>query len=181
MFSLLEDPYTCLTTTLTVLVELRYALYLVRTNTRKTFPPLAFAADLDVGDSRSAMLRSLDDACLARIREATRYVLEGAGDSCRPPSFIDYEADRYVVWAGLDEAKLPLSTLSDGDVAAQLEVMGRRGCGDRIRVHMAIEVDTGGGGGGGEGGCDGEEEGDDESVGSDETMVCPEAEMETAE
>jgi hypothetical protein len=147
MFSLLADPYACLTTTRTVLVELRYALYLVRANIRKTFPPLAFAAVVNVGDSRAAMLRSLDDACLERIREATRYTMP-EGECCR---FTDYEADRYVVWTGLDEAKLPLSTLSDADVERQLEMMGRRDCGDRLRVHMAVEVNTGGGEAGGDG------------------------------
>jgi hypothetical protein len=147
MFDLLDDPFTCLSTTRTVLVELRYALYLVRANIRKTFPSLAFAAKLSV-DSRSALLRSLDDACFERIREATKYTIESR--CC----FTDYEADRYVVWTGLDDAKLPLSTLSDGDVKAQLELMERRGCLDRIRVHMAIEVDTG---------VDGAARGDDDS------------------
>lgn len=151
MFDLLDDPFTCLATTRTVLVELRYALYLVRADIRKTFPPLAFAAKLNV-DSRSALLRSLDDLCFERIREATKYTVESR---CR---FTDYEADRYVVWTGLDDAKLPLSTLSDGEVSAQLELMERRGCLDRIRVHMAIEVDTAVGAGdcGGEDSEDGE-------------------------
>lgn len=137
MFDLLDDPFADLAPTRTVLVELRYAFYLVRANIRKTFPALAFAAKLNV-DSRSDLLRSLDDACFERIHEATQYTLEVG--YC----FTDYEADRYVVWTGLDDAKLPLSTLADQDVEAQLELMERRGCQDRIRVHMAIEVDLAG-------------------------------------
>ncbi len=136
MFGLLDDPFADVATTRTVLVELRYAFYLVRANIRKTFPSLAFAAKLNV-DSRSGLLRSLDDICFERIHEATKYTMESG--YC----FADYEADRYVVWTSLDEAKLPLSTLSDRDVKAQLELMERRGCLDRIRVHMAVEVDVG--------------------------------------
>ncbi|KAH8909307.1 hypothetical protein BR93DRAFT_992116 [Coniochaeta sp. PMI_546] len=135
MFDLLDDPFTDLATTRTVLVELRYAFYLVRTNIRKTFPFLAFAAKLNV-DSRSDLLRSLDDICFDRIHESSKYTMESGY------RFTDYEADRYVVWTGLDDAKLPLCTLSDRDVKAQLELMERRGCLDRIRVHMAIEVDV---------------------------------------
>lgn len=139
MFDLLDDPFADLATTRTILVELRYAFYLVRASIRKTFPALAFAAKLNV-DSRSGLLRSLDDACFERIHEATKYTLEAG--YC----FTDYEADRYVVWTGLDDAKLPLSTLADQDVKAQLELMESRGCQDRIRVHMAIEVDVAGNG-----------------------------------
>ncbi|KAB5517008.1 hypothetical protein GE09DRAFT_1262974 [Coniochaeta sp. 2T2.1] len=160
MFDLLEDPFTDLSTTRTVLVELRYALYLVRANIRKTFPYLAFAAELNV-DSRTDLLRSLDDVCFRRIREATKYTIEG--DFC----LTDYKADRYVVWAGLDDAKLPLSTLSDREVVAQLEMMERRGCLDRIRVHMAVEVEVGGKGGESE--SDGTVIGDGASVKSAES------------
>jgi len=136
MFDLLDDPFADLSTTRSVLVELRYAFYMVRAEIRKTFPTLAFAAKVNV-DSRSDLLRSLDDICFQRIREATKYSMEEGGHV-----FTDYEADRYVVWKGLDDAKLPLSTLSDQDVKAQLELMEQRGCEDRIRVHMAIEVDV---------------------------------------
>ncbi|OIW33059.1 hypothetical protein CONLIGDRAFT_676869 [Coniochaeta ligniaria NRRL 30616] len=156
MFDILDDPFADLATTRTVLVELRYAVYLVRASIRKTFPSLAFAAKLNV-DSRSDLLRSLDDSCFERIHEATKYTMESG--YC----FTDYEADRYVVWTGLDDAKLPLSTLSDRDVKAQLELMERRGCLDRIRVHMAIEVDV-------EGGAAVCRDRDEGSVGSVESM-----------
>lgn len=136
MFDLLDDPFADLATTRTVLVELKYAFYMVHAQIRKTFPTIAFAATLNV-DSRSSLLRSIDDICLKHIREATKYAMDEGRYL-----FTDYEADRYVVWKGLDDAKLPLSTLSDRDVEAQLELMERRGCEDRIRVHMAIEVDV---------------------------------------
>jgi hypothetical protein len=135
MFDILDDPFADLSTTRTVLVELKYAFYLKRADIRRSFPSLAFAARVIV-DSRTALLRSLDDLCFERIREATKYSMESRY------SFTDYEVDRYVVWNGLDDAKLPLSTLSDQEFKTQLEVMETRGYQDRIRVHMAIEVDV---------------------------------------
>lgn len=136
IFDPLNDPLTDLSTTKTILVELKYAFYLKCASIRRTFPTLAFAAKVVV-DSRVALLRSLDDICFKRIREATEY----ATYTYCPFSFVDYEVERYLVWEGMESARLSLSNLSDGDFRTQLEMMQMRGWRDRVVVHVGIEVE----------------------------------------
>lgn len=134
MLNILANPYD-LTTTIPMLIELRFTLYLRGVTTiRRTFPTTAFAANIAVDDHKS-LLASLDDACFRRIGEATRYT------SYNRCSLTDYEVERFLVWNGLDDAKLSLGGLSDRDLQTQLELMERRGWQDRIRVHMAFEVE----------------------------------------
>jgi hypothetical protein len=133
MFNLLGSPYD-LSTKKTMLIELKYTFYLKGANIRRTFPTQAFAAQIVV-DDRTALLRSLDDVCFQRITEATKFT------SYSRCCLSDYEVERYLIWEGLDDAKLSLSGLSDWDFQTQLELVDRRGWQDRLRVHMAFEVD----------------------------------------
>jgi hypothetical protein len=79
----------------------------------------------------------VDEACFKRIGEATRSTEYSRCD------LRNYEVERFLVWNGLEDGKLPLAGLSDRDFGTQWELVERRGWSDRLRVHMAFEVDLG--------------------------------------
>jgi hypothetical protein len=133
MFSILPSPYD-LTTTATILIELKYTFYLAHANIRRTFPTVVFAGKVVV-DDRISLLTSVDGACFKRIGEAIRSTDYSRCD------LKNYEVERFLVWNGLEDGKLPLAGLSDRDFGTQWELVERRGWSDRLRVHMAFEVD----------------------------------------
>ncbi|RKU47743.1 hypothetical protein DL546_003772 [Coniochaeta pulveracea] len=136
MFSILPSPYD-LTTTATILIELKYTFYLKQANIRRTFPTVVFAARIVV-DDHTSLLTSVDEACLKRIGEAVRFTDYSRCD------LRNYEVERFLVWNGLEDGKLPLAGLSEVDFGTQWELVERRGWMDRLRVHMAFEVDLDG-------------------------------------
>jgi hypothetical protein len=133
MSSILPSPYD-LTTTATILIELKYTFYLAQANIRRTFPTIVFAAKIIV-DDRTSLLTSVDEACFKRIGETIRFTDYSRCD------LRNYEVERFLIWDGLEDGKLPLAGLSDRDFGTQWELVKLRGWSDRLRVHMAFEVD----------------------------------------
>ncbi|KAL2270562.1 hypothetical protein VTJ83DRAFT_2746 [Remersonia thermophila] len=146
------------------------------------FPPVTFAADAvnlanDTGFGGSSreswwgfsppsplgFLRSIDEACLARVRAALRHT---------PYAFdmpINYEIERWFVWTGLggDEgkrwegvdgddgneyggvprldstaARVNIRGLTAAELVCQLRMVAARGWRDMVRVEMAVEIEA---------------------------------------
>ena len=105
-----------LSTTTTLLVELRCAFYWNAAKVRRTFPSLLFAGRVAY-DTKFDFLRSLDTACYSQIRFSPRYAGFGG---C---SVLDYDAERYIVWDGFEKERLPLSTITEDEFQDQIELM----------------------------------------------------------
>ncbi|AEO68700.1 uncharacterized protein THITE_2090214 [Thermothielavioides terrestris NRRL 8126] len=103
------------------------------------FPPTAFAAALITDPSDpSLFLASLDAACLARIRAATRHTMYAFDEP------VHFEVERAFVFGGLEHAaRLPMRGLTAAEVESQVELMRQRGLRDHVRVDMAVEIEAG--------------------------------------
>ncbi|KAK1763415.1 hypothetical protein QBC33DRAFT_598227 [Phialemonium atrogriseum] len=123
-------------TTMPMLVELRCTFYWNSARVRRTLSPLVFAARITL-DTKVAFLHSIDAACLQQVRDSTRYVSVLG----RAP-IIDYEVERYFVWSGFHDDRLPISSVPEREFRNQLDLVEKRGYRDWIRVDMALEIEA---------------------------------------
>ncbi|GAB1319933.1 hypothetical protein MFIFM68171_10143 [Madurella fahalii] len=120
----------------TILVDLHFTIYWESGRCGQQFPPAAFAVDV-ITESPDLFLQSLDLSCLDRIRAATKYTIYSFG---KP---VNYEAERSLIWKGLEDSRLSMRGLNATEFDNQLKLMRKRGYQDHIRVEMAVEIEAG--------------------------------------
>jgi hypothetical protein len=123
----------------TVLVDLHCTFCWDGGRQQRPFRSLPFAARLFLED-RTTFIRSLDEACKDRLKSSTRHTAYGRHE------WINWEAERYLIWQGMEDGRLPLSSLADDELAAQWDLMDKRQWQDSIQVHMTVEIKVGAGG-----------------------------------
>ncbi|EGS20302.1 uncharacterized protein CTHT_0021270 [Thermochaetoides thermophila DSM 1495] len=160
----------------TLLIDLRYTIHWFSPSGSgrlhsQPFPALTFAASIVTDAGPEPFLRSLDRACLERIRAVTRYTpyrfgpgmptgeakCERVPGQLPPP--VRVEARRGFVWNGVDDEMdlgrekiargtetrgvVSIAGLSTAELEEHLEMMRKRGYRDWVRVEMAVEIEPG--------------------------------------
>ncbi|KAK3985873.1 hypothetical protein QBC44DRAFT_373739 [Cladorrhinum sp. PSN332] len=103
-------------------------------NRRQIFSPMTFAALLPT-ESVQHFLTTLNQACLSRIRSATRFTFYSFTNP------IDCQAEFNIIYASFPSSKLSIRNLTLTELTHQLELIKLRNYQDAVRVDMAIEID----------------------------------------
>ncbi|KAK4160708.1 hypothetical protein QBC43DRAFT_245137, partial [Cladorrhinum sp. PSN259] len=141
-FDLTSSPYDLeLYETTPMLVNLHYTIHwsthlsASSPNRRQIFSPITFATVLPT-ESIQHFLTTLNQACLNRIRSATRYTFYSFNEP------IDCQAEFNIVYTNCPSSKLSIRSLTLTELTHQLELIKLRNYQDAVRVDMAIEIDV---------------------------------------